>query len=87
MNTSYQQKFTQGLKAHTDRHMVLKLIAKFGNNEAFVVNLPRATVSYKEKIRLCTRYQLYDPRKTFAIGSRAAQLAELFRRGSAQALV
>ena len=84
MGSGHQKQLRKGSEGHTDRNMVLRTIAKLGNDQSFCILLTGTAGGRKEEIGLLGGHQLTDTGEALAVRSGLAILAKLLCRGAAQ---
>lgn len=83
MQLRHQQKLTHEVEAHTDRNMVLRILAESGNNQPFLILLTGAIGCREEEVCLLADGQLSGAGQAHAIRSGSAVLSQFLSRGAA----
>ena len=84
MGPGHQKQLRKGIEGHTDRYMILRLIAKLGHDQALGILLSGTAGGRKEEIGLLGGHQLADTGEALPIRSGLAILAKLLCRGATQ---
>ena len=87
MHLGHQQELAERLERHIYNDVVLRVLAKFRDNQPLSISLTGTAARNEKEISLVCGYQLGHTGKTFAIRSGATLLRQLFCRGSAEALI